>query len=95
MISGVGLEIDTVYAVAGYYAAYSGYFLPTFGTTYRSHLQKSTVHDGTGMLFRKFGKNCNCTLRNITDVTYVSNCSAEKIVQHTGLMCVLFISNHL
>jgi len=39
VISGFCHEVNANCTILGYYAAYSGNFLPTFQTTYSSHLQ--------------------------------------------------------
>jgi hypothetical protein len=43
VISGFRREVAKNCALMGYYAAGSGNFLPTFGTTYRSHPQGSRI----------------------------------------------------
>ena len=53
VISGFRREVAGNCALLGYYAAISGNFLPTFGTTYRSH---QSFKNGTDRLSRNVGK---------------------------------------
>jgi len=52
LVSGFRRETDAICALLGYYAAYSGNFLPTF----QDNLDLFTLEYGTYMLSRNVGK---------------------------------------
>ena len=59
-------EVDEMCALLARYTACSGNSLPTFGTTFRSHLQGSAVQEGFfGLLTRNFGKELLLYASNI------------------------------